>query len=80
MLLEVLIFFFSQINREITNEEHETFIQNYITLCQEDKDFQKTINTTTKSMENYRIRYSKFYDLMRACFININFNNPFGFK
>lgn len=80
VLLEVLIFFFSQIDRDLSKDEEVQFIRRYVKLCQEDMDFQKTLNTTTKSLENYRIRYSKFLKLMTACFKDIDFNNPFEYK
>jgi len=78
VLLEVQIFFFSKLNVDIIPPEGSAiFLTNFIDLCSNDPEFRSSIEATTKSLESYRIRYSKFEDLMNKSFgFNLSIN-PF---
>ena len=77
VLLEVEVYFFSQLldNDSICKRKTE-FVDAFHALC-EDKDFMETLVTSTKSMENYRTRYSKFQIMINNAFdISLDVN-PF---
>lgn len=78
VLLEVQLFFFVHLNFTLINDEtSEKFKSGFIQLCQEDTDFRSSIESTTKSIDNYRIRFSKFQQLINNSFdTNLNVN-PF---
>ena len=64
VLLEVEVFYFSYLlgNAGI-NQHKEAFIRGFKELSR-DSDFAETLVTSTKSMDNYRIRYTKFQQLI----------------
>ncbi len=77
VLLEVEVFYFIHLleKREIKFQK-ERFVNGFKHLC-EDHDFADTLVTSTKSLENYRIRYSMFQDLVNESFhLSIDVN-PF---
>ncbi len=78
VLFEVQMFFFIHLNEQlITDATSKVFTDNFIALCQNDYDFRNSIEASTKNIDNYRIRFSKFQDLINNSFgDNINVN-PF---
>lgn len=76
VLFEVQMFFFIHLNEQLINEgTTKLFIENFISLCQTDYDFRNSIEASTKNIDNYRIRFSKFQDLVNNSFgatINVN--------
>ena len=78
VLLEVQLFFFVNLDFDLINEEtSKKFKEGFIKLCQEDVDFRSSIESSTKNIDNYRIRFSKFQDLINNSF-NSELNvNPF---
>ncbi len=65
VLLEVLVFFFDQIDCEnLTDDKNEKFKKSYRSLFDNDSDFRTGIDGSTKNLENYRIRYSRIRDLV----------------
>lgn len=76
VLLEVELFYF--MNLDISVEQHKKrFVESLKDLCNNNAQFKDSIESSTKSMENYRIRYSKFQELVNSSF-NLNLSiNPF---
>lgn len=78
VLLEVQLFFFVNLNFDlIDNESSLKFKDEFIKLCQEDFDFRSSIESSTKNIDNYRIRFSKFQDLINKSFNTSLDVNPF---
>lgn len=77
VLLEVEVFFFSfLLDNEKIKEKKDEFVAAFKNLCK-DKDFKETLVTSTKNLENYRIRYTKFQNMVNEVF-NLNLEvNPF---
>lgn len=70
VILEVQLFFFVRLDRSLINGDTiEIFRTAFTMLCQEDKEFRSSVESSTKNIDNYRIRFSKFQELM---------NNSFG--
>lgn len=64
VLLEVEVFYFSYlIDIEDIKDQKDAFIQGFKVLST-DKDFAETLVTSTKSMDNYKTRYTKFQELI----------------
>lgn len=78
VLLEVEVFYFYHlIDNATIKENRDSFIDNFKQLCG-DNEFMDSLVYSTKNMENYRIRYSKFQDLINNSF-NMKVNlNPFN--
>lgn len=78
VLLEVQLFYFSQLDHSLVNHTTvDTYMKSFIKLCQEDFDFRNSIEASTKNIDNYRIRFSKFQILVNESFgCNLDIN-PF---
>lgn len=80
VILEVLVFFFSKIdNILLTEERNKIFLDSYKDLFINDSDFQASIDGSTKNLENYRIRYSRIYDLCKNAYDITLVQIPFGY-
>ncbi|MFT3682609.1 MAG: DUF262 domain-containing protein [Ferruginibacter sp.] len=78
VLLEVQLFYFIHLSPElVTDATKKAFIDNFIKLCQDDFDFRNSIETSTKNIENYRIRFTKFQTLINSSFGSNIDANPF---
>lgn len=78
VLLEVQLFFFVRLDFNLINDTTSSnFVNGFINLCQEDAEFRLSIESTTKSIENYHIRFSKFQDLINNSFQTNLDVNPF---
>lgn len=78
VLFEVQMFFFIHLNEQLLTETtSKLFVENFITLCQNDYEFRNSIEASTKNIDNYRIRFSKFQDLMNTSFGDSITVNPF---
>lgn len=80
VLFEVEVFYFLHLNNDILNstERKETFIESFKRLCIEDSQFRDTIESSTKNMDYYSIRYAKFQKLINDSFdLKISIN-PFS--
>ena len=76
VLFEVELFYFLHLDNSVTDRK-EQFVANLKLLCNNDSEFRNSIESSTKSMDNYRIRYTKFQDLINSTF-NTNLSiNPF---
>lgn len=76
VLFEVEVFYFLHLNDAILAKK-ETFIESFKRLCTDDAEFKDTIESSTKNMEYYRTRYTKFQKLINDSFgLNISIN-PF---
>ena len=77
VLFEVEVFYFSHLlRREQILSRKEAFLAGFKGLC-EDKSFMESLVTSTKSMENYRIRYSMFQNMINST-LQIDLDvNPF---
>lgn len=76
VLFEVEIFFFLHLDASIVDNK-DAFKSNLKQLCNEDDEFRDSIESSTKSMDNYRIRYSKFQDMINRTFNTSLSINPF---
>lgn len=77
-LLEVQLFFFFYLDFSLINQTTSSkFLEDFKVLCQDDSNFRSSIESTTKSLDNYRIRFSKFQDLMNNSFNTNIERNPF---
>lgn len=67
-VFEVEVYFFKQLD-SIQNIDtfKEKFCEAFIKLC-DDQEFRESIEATTKTVSQYRVRYSKFEKLMKAVF------------
>ena len=76
VLFEVEIFYFLHLDKNILSSK-ETFITALKKLCTEDADFRASIESSTKNIEYYKIRYAKFQELINKSFrLNLAIN-PF---
>ena len=78
VILEVQLFFFVSLDRQLINADTMgKFKSGFISLCQEDKEFRSSVESSTKNIDNYRIRFGKFQELMNQSFgANLKIN-PF---
>lgn len=76
VLLEVEIFYFMQISAEEVGSKQSEFIEAFKQMCTNDNDFRNSIESSTKNIDNYKVRYSKFGNLMQTMFSK-DFENPF---
>lgn len=78
VLLEVQLFYFSQLDHGLVSQATiETYMKGFIRLCQEDFDFRNSIEASTKNIDNYKVRFSKFQTLVNESFgCNLDLN-PF---
>ena len=78
VILEVQLFFFVHLDRSLINADTiGKFRSAFINLCQEDKEFRSSVESSTKNIDNYRIRFGKFQELMNQSFgANLEIN-PF---
>ena len=77
-LFEVEVYYFSKIQSELlTDKSVESFICSFNKLC-EDSLFRDSIERTTKTLENYNTRYTKFLDIVNSSFGCEISNNPFS--
>lgn len=79
VLLEVEVFYFRfLIGRDSTPEEYKSFFNLFVDLCNTDSQFMSSLEGSTKSIENYRIRYTKFGEVFINSFPSVAiFENPF---
>lgn len=76
VLFEVEIFYFIHLDNSIIEKKTE-FKRRLHQLCASDADFKDSIESSTKNLDNYKIRYSKFQDIINNSF-NVNLSiNPF---
>lgn len=78
VLLEVQLFYFTQLDYTFINStSSEAYMKGFIKLCQEDFNFRNSIESSTKNIDNYKIRFSKFQTLVNDSFrCNLDIN-PF---
>lgn len=78
VVLEVQLFFFVNLDLSIiTPENGQVFANNFKRLCQEDTDFRSSLESSTKNIESYKIRFSRFQTIINDSFkINLDVN-PF---
>lgn len=78
VILEVQLFFFAHLKRSLINEDTiEKFKNGFVKLCQEDKEFRSSVESSTKNIDNYRIRFGKFQELVNQSFEADIKINPF---
>ncbi len=77
VIFEVQCFYFMQMDRKELKLT-EVFIENFKKLCSEDNEFRTSVESSTKNIESYRTRYSKFQTLLNESFeLSIDLN-PFN--
>ena len=78
VLFEVEVFYFIHINPNILNATNtKSFMKEFMNLCQEDFEFRSSIESSTKNIDNYRIRFTKFQKLINTSFGTSLDVNPF---
>ena len=63
VLFEVEMYYFMNLNDRVLDKS-EDFVKAFERLCTDDSDFKISLESTTKSMTNYSIRYTKFHNLI----------------
>ena len=78
VVLEVQLFFFVNLDLSIiTPENGQVFANNFKRLCQDDTDFRSSLESSTKNIESYKIRFSRFQEIVNDSFkISLDIN-PF---
>ena len=77
VVFEVQCFYFMNLDIS-TLDKHDQFVQNFIRLSSNDTEFRTSIESSTKNIDSYRIRYSKFQELINNSY-NLNLEiNPFN--
>lgn len=65
VLLEVQVFYFIHLDESIiTDENRDAFITGFQKLCQDDFEFRSSIQSSTNTLENYKVRFGKFQDFL----------------
>lgn len=77
VLFEVEVFYFLHLDNTILTKKTR-FIELLKKLCLEDTDFRASIESSTKNIEYYKIRYAKFQDLINKSFDLDLKINPFS--
>ena len=83
VIYEVQVFYFCQIPNACLNQDNnKVFVDRFIKLCDQDSMFRASIEGSTKNIDNYIIRYTKFQEIVNEayhCNLNINpFNDANG--
>lgn len=76
VIFEVQCFFFMQLDRE-NLKTTETFVEEFKNLCSNDIEFRASVESSTKNIESYRTRYTKFQDIINKSFDLKEDLNPF---
>lgn len=64
-LFEVQAFYFSHIDEQLlANADKEAIVTRFIELCDGDKQFQDSIEASTKTIQNYETRFTRFQAAM----------------
>lgn len=79
VLLEVEVFYFRHLlGHELRSEDNARFIDSFMKLCDSDSQFMSSLEGSTKNIENYRVRYSKFWNIFTESYPAIGqIENPF---
>ena len=76
VIFEVQVFYFSQIPIICIKEENnQSFVGLFIRLCEQDPAFKASIEGSTKNMDNYKLRYTRFEEIVNQayhCDLHIN--------
>lgn len=66
-LFEVQAFYFSRVSPDsLATASKEAVVASFMKLCNEDKRFQDSIETSTKTIQNYEARFTRFQKAMNA--------------
>ena len=79
VLLEVEVYFFRYLlGHELKSEDNESFVESFKNLCDSDTQFMLSLEGSTKSIQNYRVRYTKFWNIFTKSYPVIGpVDNPF---
>ena len=79
VLLEVEVHYFSKLDKDsISPDQHARFVKLFQNLCDKDPQFLASLEGSTKNLENYIIRYTKFQRIVEESY-NVNLGIcPFG--
>lgn len=78
VILEVQVFYFCQIPSIcFNNEANQKFVDLFVKLCENDAAFRASIEGSTKNMDNYIIRYTKFQEIVNKAYCSDLDINPF---
>ncbi|MCG0265037.1 DUF262 domain-containing protein [Parabacteroides merdae] len=66
VLFEVEVFYFMHLleHKELVREKKVNLLQSFKSLCEEDTLFMSSLESSTKNIDNYKIRYSKIENLV----------------
>lgn len=76
VIFEVQVYYFCHIPTIFFNDQsNQRFVELFSKLSEQDAQFRASIEGSTKNMENYKIRYAKFQEIVNqsyGCALNIN--------
>lgn len=76
VILEVQVYYFCKIPTIcFTEENNKHFVDLFIDLCENDASFRASVERSTKNIDNYRLRYTRFQDIVNKAYgsdLNIN--------
>lgn len=69
VLLEVEVYYFSKLNKDdIKPEQHFRFVEDFKRLCTNEPSFLASLEGSTKNIDNYALRYSKFQKVVEEAY------------
>lgn len=76
VIFEVQCYYFMQLDLNALSDPSK-FIEGFKVLCSDDSEFRASVEASTKNIDSYKTRYSKFQSLINEAYeISIDFN-PF---
>ncbi len=78
VLFEVEVYYFMELlKQDISDSDvREKFVVAFQKLCDKDREFRDSIESSTKTVERYEIRFSSFRELMKKFFKGKDFDIP----
>ena len=69
VLFEAEVYYFIDLlNKKTSKGAREKFVKEFQVLCNKDRDFRDAIESSTKTVERYRVRFSRLRDLVKKSF------------
>lgn len=79
VILEIQVFYFIHLNEtDLSVTNNQSFIELFKQLCQENASFRSSIEGSTKSIENYRVRYRLFQEIINNSYAKTLAIDPFN--
>lgn len=79
VIFEVQVFYFCKIPTIcICEDKNRQFVELFIRLCEQDTAFKTSIEGSTKNMDNYKLRYTRFEEIVNQAYCCDLHINPFA--